>query len=63
MSRQTVKVELAELQKEQSLSESERLELDELVAQAQHTMLHRAEARRLLAQRGHHTPTGLAVPG
>ncbi|MCP3997556.1 MAG: hypothetical protein GY722_21215 [bacterium] len=52
---------LAALQKKQPLSDAERAELDELVRQAQRVMLHRAEARRLLALRGRPIPTGLAA--
>ncbi len=52
---------LANLQKKQPLSDAERAELDELVQQAQRVMLHRAEARRLLALRGHPIPSGLAA--
>ncbi len=54
---------LANLQKKKPLSDAERAELDDLVAQAQRVMLHRAEARRLLALRGYPIPTGLAVGG
>ncbi len=52
---------LANLQKKQPLSDAESAELDELVQQAQRVMLRRAEARRLLALRGHPIPTGLAA--
>lgn len=52
---------LAELQKKQPLSGPEGTELAELVEQAQRVMLHRAEARRLLALRGHQIPSGLAA--
>ncbi len=52
---------LAQLQKKQALSDAEQAELDELVEQAQRVMLHRAEARRLLALRGHPIPSGLAA--
>ncbi len=52
---------LAERQKKQPLSDSERLELDELVQQAQCVMLHRAEAKRLLTLRGYPIPSGLAA--
>ena len=44
---------LAEQQKKQSLSEAERSELDECIQKAQHLMLRRAEARRLLVLRGY----------
>ncbi len=54
---------LAERQKKQPLSDAERAELDELMEQAQRVMLHRAEARRLLARRGHQIPDGLAAGG
>lgn len=54
---------LAELQKQQALSEAEQAELDDLVKLAQRVMLHRAEARRLLAVRGHPVPSGLAEDG
>ncbi len=54
---------LAERQKKQPLSDAERTELDELVKEAQRVMLHRAEARRLLALRGHQIPDGLAAGG
>jgi hypothetical protein len=45
--------ELAELQKMQSLTESEQSELENLMNEAQQIMLCKAEARRILAQRGH----------
>lgn len=45
--------QLAELQKKQPLSDAERTELADLVEKAQRVMLHRAEASRLLALRGH----------
>ncbi len=45
--------ELAELQKIQSLTEYEQFELDNLMNKAQQIMLCKAEARRILAQRGH----------
>lgn len=44
---------LAERQKKQPLGEAERAELDELMAETQRVMLHRAEARRLMALRGY----------
>lgn len=44
---------LAEQQKKQPLSDIQNSELDDLVEQAQHIMLRRAEARRLLVLRGH----------
>ena len=50
---------LANLQKRQPLTDAEQAELNELVAQAQRVMLHRAEARRLLALRGLPIPNGL----
>ncbi len=52
---------LAQLQKTQTLSGAEQAELDELVEQAQRVMLRRAEARRLLALRGHTISSGLAA--
>lgn len=52
---------LAERQKKQPLSDAEHAELDDLVAQARRVMLHRAEARRLLALRGHQIPDGLSA--
>lgn len=54
---------LAELQKKQPLSDAEHHELAELVEQAQRVMLRRAEARRLLALRGHQIPSGLSASG
>ena len=45
--------ELAELQKMQSLTESEQSELENLMNEAQQIILCKAEARRILAQRGH----------
>ncbi len=51
--KQTRLEELAEWQKHRSLTTSEQLELDKCLAEAQQTMLCKAEARRLLAQRGH----------
>lgn len=45
--------ELAQLQKEKPLNEDEQTELDNLMAKAQRIMLSKAEARRVLAQRGH----------
>ncbi len=53
---------LAEQQKKEPLSDAERIELDKLVEQARRVMLHRAEARRLLALRGHTLP-GIAAVG
>lgn len=54
---------LAELQKTRPLNHAEKAELGDLVAQARRVMLHRAEARRLLALRGHTIPSGLAEEG
>jgi hypothetical protein len=45
--------ELSEYQKHRALTESEQSELDRLMDKAQQMMLCKAEARRLLAQRGH----------
>ncbi len=45
--------ELAELQKQCSLTKNEQAELDDLMDEAQYIMLRKAEARRVLAQRGH----------
>jgi hypothetical protein len=45
--------ELAELQKIQSLTEYEQSELENLMNEAQQVMLCKAEARRILTQRGH----------
>ncbi len=45
--------ELAQLQKEKPLKKDEQTELDNLMAKAQRIMLSKAEARRVLAQRGH----------
>jgi len=45
--------ELAELQKYRSLTKSEQSELNNLMNEAQQIMLCKAEARRILAQRGH----------
>ncbi len=59
--RQTRLESLAQLQKKQALSDAEQAELDELVEQAQRVMLQRAEARRLMALRGHPIPSGLAA--
>jgi hypothetical protein len=44
---------LAERQKQRELNQKERVELDQLMQEAQHIMLSKAEACRLLAQRGH----------
>jgi len=44
---------LAELQKIKHLTDYEQLELDNLMNEAQQIMLCKAEARRILAQRGH----------
>ena len=44
---------LAELQKYRTLTENEQSELDSLMDEAQQIMLCKAEARRILAQRGH----------
>ncbi len=55
---------LAELQKQRPLDSTEQSNLAKLVAEAQQIMLSKAEARRLLAQRGHtvfsasNTPAG-----
>ena len=48
---------LAERQKQEPLTDVERAELEDLMAQAQRFMLLRAEARRLLALRGYQVPT------
>lgn len=45
--------QLAEMQKQRPLSPASQSELDELMQKAQHVMLSKAEASRLLAQRGH----------
>jgi hypothetical protein len=45
--------QLAEMQKQQPLSPARQHELEELMQEAQHLMLSKAEAARLLAQRGH----------
>lgn len=44
---------LAELKKHRSLTQIEQAELDSLMNEAQQTMLCKAEAKRLLSQRGH----------
>ncbi len=44
---------LAEMQKHRSLSHDEQTALDQLMEEAQHLMLSKSEAFRLLAQRGH----------
>ena len=44
---------LAEQQKYRNLTDAEQVELDSLMAEAGQVMLCKAEARRLLAQRGH----------
>ncbi len=44
---------LAELQKHRILTEKEQAELDSLMDEAQQIMLCKAEARRILVQRGH----------
>lgn len=44
---------LAELQKNQPLSEKEQSELNDLMDKAQQIMLCKAEAKRILSQRGH----------
>ncbi len=63
LDRQSRLESLASPQKKRPLSDVEQAELDDLVHQAQIVMLHRAEARRLLALRGHPLPDGLAVAG
>ncbi len=45
--------ELAELQKQHALIKNEQEELDDLMDEAQYIMLCKAEARRVLVQRGH----------
>ncbi len=50
---QTRLEELAEFQKRHTLTENEQAELDNLMNEAQQTMICKAEARRILAQRGH----------
>lgn len=45
--------QLAEYQKHRALTETEQSELDRLMDEAQQIMLCKAEARRILAQRGH----------
>ncbi len=52
-SRQIRLEELAELNKRRLLTENEKSELDTLVDEARQIMLLKAEARRILAQRGH----------
>ena len=52
-SRQIQLEELAELKKHRSLTEVEHTELDKLTDEAQKIMLCKAEAYRILAQRGH----------
>ena len=52
-SRQIQLEELAELRKHRSLTEVEHTELDKLTDEAQKIMLCKAEAYRILAQRGH----------
>jgi hypothetical protein len=52
-SRQSRLEQLAEIRKGRSLAEEEQAELDSLMEEAQQIMLCKAEARRLLAQRGH----------
>jgi hypothetical protein len=44
---------LAEIQKHRELNTNEQAELDQLMSEAQQIMLYKAEAYRLLAQRGH----------
>jgi len=44
---------LAEIQKHRSLTNNEQFELDNLMEDAQQIILCKAEARRILAQRGH----------
>ena len=51
--RQSRLEELAELQKNRSLTKNKQSELSSLMNEAQQTMLCKAEARRILAQRGH----------
>ena len=45
--------DLAEIQKQRSLSTSEQSDLEQLIEHAQRLMLRKAEAYRLLARRGH----------
>ncbi len=51
--RQAYLEKLAEFRKHRSLTNNEQSELDSLMDEAQQIMLCKAEARRLLAQRGH----------
>ncbi len=51
--KQTRLAELAEVQKHRSLQPDEQATLDLLMDEAQQIMLYKAEAYRLLAQRGH----------
>lgn len=44
---------LAEIQKSRALTEKEQSEINDLMEEAQQLMLHKAEARRILSQRGH----------
>ncbi len=53
MNKQRQFEELAELKKHRSLTEEEQTKLEELMAEAEQLMLCKAEARRLLSQRGH----------
>ena len=61
---QTRLEELAEAQKKGPLSSAEESNLTQLMAQAQIIMLSKAEACRILAQRGHRVfPLPAALPG
>lgn len=51
--KQTRLAELAEVQKHRSLQPDEQTTLDHLMSEAQQIMLYKAEAYRVLAQRGH----------
>jgi hypothetical protein len=44
---------LAEIQKSRALTDEEHSEMNRLMDEAQQLMLHKAEARRILSQRGH----------
>jgi len=50
--KQALLEELVELQKQRSLVDTEQRELDQLLQESQELMLRKAEAQRLLAQRG-----------
>jgi hypothetical protein len=52
-SKQSRLEKLAEIRKSRDLTDEEQSEISDLMGEAQQLMLHKAEARRILSQRGH----------